>query len=408
MEINKRILTNCKLIDGKSDEVRENAFIKIESDRITEVGIGEPENTEGYVVLDCEGKYVLPGLIDCHVHLVWDGSADPQQKIHYAENEEIVLHAYSHALETLRLGITTVRDLGSPGRTILHLRDAIDAGVLEGPTIIASGAPIVMTGGHVHYLGYESDGADEVRKNTRRVFKEGADFVKVMATGGIYTKGEEPGSTQLTLEELSAAKEEALKKNKRVAAHADGLEGIMNCLEVGIDTIEHGIYADIQALEIMKNQGTFLVPTMVVMRQLTSSKDIPAFALEKAKKVLEPHFNMLKNAVEIGVKIATGTDCGSPLTPPKYYFDELLIMQEAGMTPIEVIKASTSVAADCLGVEDIGSIEEGKVADLMILNKNPLENLHVLREEKQVMKKGRFIRPSNEWEWAGIMQEKVD
>jgi imidazolonepropionase-like amidohydrolase len=388
----KWLLTNCSIIDGVNDSIIENAFIKIEEGKIIEVQQGVPKQTEGFEVLDCTGKFVLPGLIDCHVHLVWNGSADPQAVIKHEENDRIVLEAYKHALDTLRLGVTTVRDLGAPDRTVLHVRDVINSNLLVGPTIIASGAPICMTGGHVHYLGYESDGADEVRKNTRKVLKEGADLVKVMATGGIYTKGEEPGSVQLTIDELSAAKEEALKKNKKVAAHADGLEGIMNCLEVGIDTIEHGIYADRQALEIMKNQGTFLVPTMAVMRQLTSSPDIPAFALEKAKQVVEPHFNMLKEAVHIGVKIATGTDCGSPLTPPAYYFDELAIMHEAGMSPMDVIQASTSVAAECLGVEDqIGSISSGKLADLLIVDKNPLEDLSHLRADKQIMKNGVFV-----------------
>ncbi|WP_243300378.1 metal-dependent hydrolase family protein [Bacillus litorisediminis] len=387
------LLKNCNIIDGLTDEVHENAFIKIENGMITEVGQGEPTQTGGFEIIDCTGKYVLPGLIDCHVHLVWNGSADPQSVINHEENDRIALEAYKHALDTLRLGITTVRDLGSPDRTVLHVRNVINSNLLEGPTIIASGAPICMTGGHVYYLGYESDGADEVRKNTRRVLKEGADLVKVMATGGIYTKGEDPGSVQLTIEELSAAKEEALKKNKKVAAHADGLEGIMNCLEVGIDTIEHGIFADRQALEIMKKQGTFLVPTMAVMRQLTSSPDIPAFALEKAKKVVEPHFNMLKEAVQIGVKIATGTDCGSPLTPPVYYFDELSIMHEAGMSQMDVIKASTSVAAECLGIEDqVGSVSAGKQADLLIVEKNPLENLNSLRDDKLIMKNGVFVK----------------
>lgn len=302
------------------------------------------------------------------------------------------MEAYKHALDTLKLGVTTVRDLGAPDRTVLHVRNVIDSGLLAGPTIIASGAPICMTGGHVYYLGYESDGPDEVRKNTRRVLKEGADLVKVMATGGIYTKGEEPGSVQLTIEELSAAKEEALKKNKKVSAHADGIEGIMNCLEVGIDTIEHGIYADRQALEIMKNQGTFLVPTMAVMRQLISSPDIPAYALEKAKQVVGPHFSMLQEAVQIGVKIATGTDCGSPLTPPRYYYDELAIMHEAGMSEMEVIKASTIVAAECLGIEDQrGSISPGKFADLLIVDSNPLNDLNSLRGDKLVMKNGVLV-----------------
>ncbi|WHY32309.1 amidohydrolase family protein [Cytobacillus firmus] len=386
------ILKGGSIIDGLNDEVLENSYIKVENGRITEVKEGEPGEIEGFEVIDCTGKYILPGLIDCHVHLVWNGSADPQSVIKNEENDRIALEAYKHALDTLKLGVTTVRDLGAPDRTVLHVRNVIDSGLLSGPTIIAAGAPICMTGGHVYYLGYESDGPDEVRKNTRRVLKEGADLVKVMATGGIYTKGEEPGSVQLTIEELSAAKEEALKKNKKVSAHADGIEGIMNCLEVGIDTIEHGIYADRQALEIMKNQGTFLVPTMAVMRQLISSPDIPAYALEKAKQVVGPHFSMLQEAVQIGVKIATGTDCGSPLTPPRYYYDELAIMHEAGMSEMEVIKASTSVAAECLGIEDQrGSISPGKFADLLIADSNPLNDLNSLRGDKLVMKNGVLV-----------------
>ncbi|WP_404321844.1 amidohydrolase family protein [Cytobacillus firmus] len=388
----KWIIKGGSIIDGLNDEVLENSYIKVEDGRITEVKEGEPGDAEGFEVIDCTGKYILPGLIDCHVHLVWNGSADPQSLIKNEENDRIALEAYKHALDTLKLGVTTVRDLGAPDRTVLHVRNVIDSGLLSGPTIIAAGAPICMTGGHVYYLGYESDGPDEVRKNTRRVLKEGADLVKVMATGGIYTKGEEPGSVQLTIEELSAAKEEALKKNKKVSAHADGIEGIMNCLEVGIDTIEHGIYADRQALEIMKNQGTFLVPTMAVMRQLISSPDIPAYALEKAKQVVGPHFSMLQEAVQIGVKIATGTDCGSPLTPPRYYYDELAIMHEAGMSEMEVIKASTSVAAECLGIEDQrGSISPGKYADLLIADSNPLNDLNSLRGDKLVMKNGVLV-----------------
>ncbi|WP_431803308.1 amidohydrolase family protein [Halobacillus andaensis] len=386
-----RILKNCRLIDGIVNEVVETAYLVIEEDTIVEMGIGEPTNLESYEVIDCSGQYVLPGLIDCHVHLVWDGSPDPQSIINPFESDVITLRAYKHAMQTLKLGITTVRDVGSPERTVLHLRNDINNKHLQGPTIVASGAPICMTGGHVYYLGYESDGPDEVRKNTRKVLKEGADLIKVMATGGIYTFGEEPGSPQLTLDELRAAKEEAAKKNKKVAAHADGLEGIMNCLEVGIDTIEHGIYADKNALSIMKDKGTFLVPTMIVMRQLSQDPKIPAWALDKAKEVVAPQQEMLEEAIRMGVNIATGTDCGSPVTPPEYYFDELTIMNEAGMSPMEVIQASTRVAADCLGLEDRGVLAEGKKADLLITGENPLEDLSSLRNDKQIMKNGEFI-----------------
>ena len=387
----KILLKSGNLIDGTTDDIRKNMNILIHDGNIKAVTADLPNDISDYEVIDCTDKYILPGLIDCHVHLVWDGSANPQEIIKDQTDEGISLDAYRHAMDTLKLGVTTVKDLGAPRRTVLELRNKIDSGKLVGPTVVCSGPPIVMTGGHVSNLGYESDGKDEVRKNTRKVLKEGADLIKVMATGGIYTEGEEPGSVQLNLDELSAAKEEALKKNKKVSAHADGIEGIMNCLEVGIDTIEHAIYADRQALEIMKNQGTFLVPTMKVMRQLASSPHIPEWALVKAKEVIGPHFDMLKKAVDLNVKIATGTDCGSPETPPELYFDELLIMEEAGMTPMEVIHASTRVAAECVDRMDLGVIAADKVADILIVDNNPLENLAMLKENKVVIKNGTLI-----------------
>jgi imidazolonepropionase-like amidohydrolase len=391
----RTILKNCNLIDGVIEDVINNAYVIVEQEKITEIGVGDPKTLSSDQMVDCSGKYILPGLIDCHVHLVWDGSEDPQKVIKDEDQEMIALRAYQHALDTLNLGVTTVRDVASSKRSVLSLRNAINNKLLIGPTIIASGPAICMTGGHVHYLGVEADGEDEVRKASRQILKDGADLVKVMATGGIYTFGEEPGSSQLTISELRAAAEEAHKKNKKIAAHAEGLQGILNCLEVGIDTIEHGIYANEEALNMMKEKGTFLVPTMIVMKRLAVDKRIPEWALEKAELVVEPHQKMLENAIKIGVKIATGTDCGSPVTPPEYYFDELLIMNEAGMTPVDVIHASTRVAAECLGLEDRGVLSEGKKADLLIVSANPLEDLNILKGKKNVMKDGQFVSKSS-------------
>ena len=387
----RKIIKNCNLIDGITDTPIENSYIIVEGDTITKIGQGNIETTTDDKVIDVKGKSVLPGLIDSHVHLVWDGSPDPMPVIEHMENDEITLRAYRHSLDYLKLGITTVRDVGSPDRTVLHVRNAINSNLLIGPTIVSSGTSISMTGGHVYNLGREADGADSVRKTARTILKEGADFIKLMATGGIYTEGEEPGNVQLTYPEIKVAVEEAKNKNKKVAAHADGLEGIMNCIKAGVDTIEHGIFADTEALQLMKEKDIFLVPTMIVMRRIATYEKIPLFAREKAQDIVEQHMNMLKNAVKIGVKIATGTDCGSAGTPPIYYFDELLIMEKAGMKPIDVIKSSTSVAASCLDLDDRGSITPGKKADLLIVNDNPCDNLSVLKGDKEIIKNGNFI-----------------
>lgn len=385
------ILYNCSLINGLDEEIIENAYLIIEDKKIKEIGTGEVEKDESANLVDIKGQYVMPGLIDCHVHLVWDGSEDPQKKIQHLDESTIALEAYSHALLTLKEGITTVRDVASPKKSVLNLRDVINSGDLIGPTIIASGPAICMTGGHVHYLGKEADGPDDVRRATRQVMKEGADLIKLMATGGIYTFGEEPGSPQLNVDELKAAVEEAHKKNKKVAAHAEGLEGIHNCIEAGVDTIEHAIYADESALQKMKVNGTYLVPTMIVMKRLATDENIPEWALEKARHVVQPHEEMLEKAVKLGVKIATGTDCGSPVTPPNYYFDELQIMEDAGMSRMGVIHASTQIAAECLGLEDRGVLKEGMFADLLIVESNPLDSLLALKDSKRVMKNGLFI-----------------
>lgn len=387
----KTILKNCHVIDGKTNDVTPHMNIVIEGDMIIQISNEPPSIGLEDHVIDCSNQYVIPGLIDAHVHLMWDGSADDEFVMHHKDDSFIALKSYRNALRTLSLGITSVRDVGSIHRTIIELRNAIESGLLMGPTVITCGEAISMTGGHVYHICREIDGADEARKATRQLFKEGADFIKVMATGGMTTYGEEPGSSQLTKEELQAVVEEAHKRNKKVAAHTGGLEGILTCLEAGIDTIEHGIYANEEALQQMKEQGTYLIPTLEVYKRLAFDERVPAWVRMKSEKVLEPHRQMLERAIEIGVNIVTGTDAGSSVTGADAYFDELLFMHDVGMTPMQVIHASTRVAAECLDLPDRGVLAEGKKADLLILPNNPLENLHILKSDKMVMKNGKLV-----------------
>lgn len=387
--MSKLVLYNALVIDGINDEPMENGYVRIENGRITDVGQGRPQADDG-AEFDLKGKSVLPGLIDSHVHLVWDGTPDPVKRILGKPETRVSLWAYRNALNTLDHGITTVRDLGSPGRTILDLAEVIRDGSLVGPNIVASGPALVMTGGHIHYISCEVDGVDNVRAAARKVMKDGAALVKVMASGGIYTEGEQPGSPQLTVEELRAAVSEAHDREKKVSAHAEGLLGIRRALEAGVDTIEHGIFADGEALRRMKENGATLVPTMAVMRRLATDPRIPSFAQEKALLVTGPHTEMLREAVKLGVQIATGTDAGSPCSPPDVYFQELEIMQEVGMTPMEVIKSSTSIAANTVGRADLGALEPGRKADILVVNGNPLDELSHLRQTCAVLVGGEF------------------
>ncbi len=387
------VLFNGLVIDGISDQPLENGYIRIEGSEIAEVGQGDPPSVGGRT-LDLGGRAVLPGLIDAHVHLVWDGTPDPVKKILGKPEPRVALWAYRNALSTLELGITTVRDLGSPGRTILDLAQVVRDGSLVGPNIVSSGPALVMTGGHIHYISHEVDGIENVRAAARRVMKEGADLVKLMASGGIYTEGEEPGSPQLTVDELRAAVAEVHDRQKPVAAHAEGLAGICRALDAGVDTIEHGIFADEECLQRMRADGITLVPTMAVMRRLATDPRIPPFAQEKARAVTGPHADMLRRAVELGVPIATGTDAGSPCSPPDVYFEELEIMAEAGMTPLEVIKASTSTAAMVIDRPSFGALEPGRRADILVVDGNPLERLTDLRKTRAVVVGGELYRNS--------------
>lgn len=382
-------ITNVSLFDG--NDFFEQSAIAFDQENIIAVG-AEAEQVNADEVIDGEGQTCLPGLIDCHVHLTMDGEADPFQRMAQETEADAALRGLNNAKKHIEAGITAVRNLGSKDNVDIAVRNAINEGIAEGPHISASGEPIVMTGGHGHMMAIEADGEDEVRKASRTQLKADADVLKLMATGGVMTKGVEPGSPQLSEKEMHAACEEAGHAGRTTAAHAQGVEGIKNAIRAGITSIEHGIFLDDEAIEMMIENGTFLVPTLAAPYHIVEkglSAGIPEHAVQKSKDVMESHQNSFRKAYEAGVKIASGTDAGTPFNKHGDFFTEVRLMVESGMSIKDALRSSTVVASEALNVGQVtGSIEKGKWADLLFVNGNPLENLESLKEVHEVYKKG--------------------
>jgi imidazolonepropionase-like amidohydrolase len=391
-----KVLQGMLLIDGSGKEPLENAVVVLEGDKIKAVGkAGEIDTSSAAEVIDLAGKTLLPGLIDCHVHICLDPVGDPFATAARDSDATTAFKAARNAARTLRGGVTTIRDMGGKNHIDLNLRDAIAQGIALGPRILASGKLLTMTGGHGWMVGREVDGPDEARKGAREEIKAGVDVVKIMATGGVMTPGVEPGSPQLTVEEMRAAIEEAKKAGKITASHAQGLTGIKNAIRAGIDSIEHGVYLDEEACEMMIDNNVYLVPTLAAPYWIVAKgreAGIPEYAVAKTEKVIETHYASFRLALKMGVKIAMGTDASIPFNEHGKNYYELKLMVQEGMTPMQAIVAATKSAAELLGLSnEIGTIEPGKQADLLVVEGNPLEDIEVLANVHQVYKGGKAI-----------------
>ncbi len=348
-------------------------------------------------VFDISGKSILPGLIDAHVHLCLDGSPDPMTSISKDSIPHLTLKTASHARRTLEAGVTTVRDMGGKDYVDIAVRDGIESGLLQGPRMICSGRVVCMTGGHGWQFGREANGADEVREAVREQLKAGVDFIKLMATGGVMTKGVDPGATQFTLEELIAGVEEARKAGRRTATHAQGNEGIKNSLWAGINSIEHGVFLDEEAIELMLEMNAYLVPTLNAPYQIIRGGirgGVPRYAVEKSKAVMKSHLQSVRRAYKCKIPIAMGTDAGTPFNCHGENSKEMELLVKAGMSPMEAMTATTKIASEVLGLEKkIGTLEKGKLADLIVVDGNPLKDIRVLQEKDKIlviMKEGCF------------------
>ena len=393
------VIKNITLIDGTRREPVQNAVLAIREGKVSYAGsaAGWSDEQAGHVFeLDLNGQYVLPGLIDCHVHLSGSGEADSQ---FYAPAGAMALKILKNAQRNLAAGITTVRDLGGWSELEFDVRRSIQRGEFAGPRMCLAGRFISITeAGAEYYSGMYrvADGVDEVRKAVREQVKNGADVIKMGVTGAVLVESGVPGTTHFNEDEVCALVEEATKFGKRVAAHAHGIDGVRKAVQAGIDTLEHGtyLYQDPLLIQYMAQKGIFLVPTLKVGWDIVHAKNssIPEWIMDKNKATQGEAASSLKMAYEAGVPIAMGSDVGTPLNYHGENALEVYWMEQAGMSAIDTLVSATGSAARALGWESwLGTLEEGKVADLIVYDKNPLDDLRVLADKTSlqfVMKDG--------------------
>ena len=392
------VLSGARLIDGTGAEPVRGRSVVVERGLITAV-VDDARAPRG-VGIDLAGHTILPGLINCHVHLCFGAEADPVRPMREEPVGLTAIKALVRARQTAEAGVTTVRDLGGRDYVEIAVRRAIQDGLTAGPRILAAGRPVCMTGGHGHWLAREADGADDARKAVREQLKAGADVIKIIATGGVMTPGVEPGSPQLTLEEMRAAVEEARKAGRRTAAHAMAASGISDAIAAGITSIEHGIYLTEELVARMRRDGTYLVPTLNAPAAIAAgglAAGIPDYMVRKSEAVVPPHVASFQLAHRAGVHIAAGADSGTPLNYHGSLLPELELMVKHGMTPLQAIRAATTSAADCLGLSGVtGRIAAGYAADLIAVAGDPAERIQALGELRLVLAGGRIIRRETE------------
>ena len=398
------------LIDGTGAAPVRNAVIVIQGDRITAVG-SNVQVPAGATVIDLSGATVLPGFIDAHVHLASHviGDGDWQHAGLTEMPSQLALLGAAHAQQTLEAGFTTVRVVGTGDFGDVALRNAINAGWIPGPRIVAAGISFGIRGGHCdetnglqpfalgHEAGVESgvaDGVEEVRNAVRYAVKYGADVIKICATGGVLSLTDSVGVQQYTEEEMRAIVETATQLDRRVAAHAHGTAGIKAAVRAGVTSIEHGSILDAEAVALMKQKGTWLVPTLLAgftVESLATAGRLPPPIAAKALAIAPRMHNSFKLAVDGGVKIALGTDAG--VSRHGGNAREFALMARYGMTPMQSIVAGTMNGATLLGLErDIGTIAVGKRADIVAVTGNPLDNIDILQNVQFVMKDGRVFK----------------
>jgi imidazolonepropionase-like amidohydrolase len=392
------------LADPDNGRVETAKTIVVEDGRIVAVRDGYPEAPAGAQVIDLRDRFVLPGLIDSHVHILAEAGPENRLDLVAKSASDLAIDGAMFARRTLLAGFTTVVDLGDANEPLFALRDGIAAGKIDGPRILASGTPIGAHGGHTAISHYRTDvmrlledptlctGADECARKTRQQINAGADIIKIMATGGVFDGGATGIEQQLTDDEMRAIVVAAHQMGRQVTAHAHGSKGIAAAVRAGVDSIEHGTFLDAESIRLMKAQGVWLVPTLMAGEEALRQLNAPETYLSpemKAKVVaLAPRIRDLASRVHAaGIKVAFGTD--SCITPHGRNAREFELMVAGGFTPLEAIRAATTHAAAHLRLADSGRIATGQRADLIAVAQDPLRDVGALGHVSFVMANGR-------------------
>jgi imidazolonepropionase-like amidohydrolase len=368
------------------------ADIQIADQKIVRLGNGLPGEFEK--VIDAKGKYVLPGIIDCHVHLSLNGSANSLSDITHATETTAILTAVKNAEKLVRAGITTIRECGGVGRESIILKKEILNGNFIGPRIITCGQAIKTINGH--FLGVETCGPQSTRRIARELIRDGADFIKIMATGGLGKVGEKPNVVELDVDEMQAAALEGKKHDMPIVIHCHSKQGILNALAAGATSIEHGTFLDQEAVDQILEHDAYLTPTFSpyeLIAQYGPESGLSAHMCDTSKQLAEYKKDSFHLAYDRGVKISFGRDAGAPFVKHEDFVYEMKAMEGAGMSPKDIIISATKTAAKANHIWDItGSIEAGKSADIMILPSDPTIDLSNFCQVETVLAEGNIIR----------------
>lgn len=376
-------INNIRIFDGYSEIANTNIHVK--DGTLTFAAV---EGGEAFDFQQFPNATALPGLIDSHLHLAISG-ADQAEKGDPAGL--VSLRMNHHGLVNLRAGVTTVRDMGAKDHIDLQYRTALEQGLTTGPRYVCAGRPIIATGGHTPYMGRQVDGPIEARKAAREQITAGVDWLKMMATGGVMTLGTDPRTQQLAFDEIEAVVKTAHMAGKKVAVHAQGGNGVIDALTAGVDSLEHGLWLTDEAIDLLLEKNIAFVPTLSAFYLIAEGIAVagvkpPQWAIDKTLEAVDAHQQSFAKAVNAGVRIVAGTDYVHGSLP-----FEMQLMSQYGMEAEAVLRSATSSAAEMLEMDRLGALREGYLADLVVVDGNPLADIAALENTLLVVSKGEIV-----------------